>query len=540
MAVLRELITVLGFDVDSAEAAQANKVFDGLKKGALAVVAGATAAAAGLGVLINQTVHAGDAAAKAGKRLGITAEEVQELSFAAERSGVPVESLSAGLRSIQRRAAEAAQGNKEFAKGFQKLGVNIKDSNGKLKPTVQLFSEVAEGFKGITNEGDRTAIAMRVAGIGGAALLPLFLEGAEGVAALRARAHDLGFVINNETAAATERLADNFADLRLVFTGLGRRLASNFLPLVEDLTNKTLEWFIANRELVDKGIKSLVSVIQVAVNLLFGFVRVISENKRFILILAAVITTALIPSLLALAKTYGLVSLAALKAALIAAAPFILIIGLAVLIALVIEDVFAFVSGSESAIGNLFEAFTREAQKPGAHWMVKALAFILTTIKEAIEAVDFFFKSFFEEAEQLGGITEALKEVFSTAIDFWKDAIVSFAQFMFDTVVGALKKIPLLDVARLLSNPTGFIASRAAGALASSFGGGPSASPPSGGGGGSNTQIGVGPRSVSVSVDASSTTDPQAVADATARKVGQILEDDRRETLRTLSTQVSR
>jgi len=534
MAVLRELVTVLGFDVDKAEAAAADKVFSGLAKGALAVVAAATAAATALGVVIAKTISAGDKAAKTGKRLGISAEEVQEFAFAAERSAVPVEDMNNALKFLQRGAFEARKGNKELSASFARLGVKVTDSNGKIKPTTQLFSEVAEGFTGITDEADRTAIAMQVAGRSGSNLLPLFLEGAKGVEALRQRARDLGFILDNDTAAASERITDNFTDLGLLFTGVGRRIATRFLPMIEKTTDELIAFFVANRDLIDRGIGALVTSITSLVGTLVSLARWLSENRRFILILAGVITAALIPALLGLARAYGMVALSALKAAVVAAAPFLLVIGLAVLIALVIEDVFVFVSGGESAIGNLFDAFTREAQKPGAHWMVKTLAFILTTIKEAIEAVSFFFDEFFKEALELGGITEALKSVFSTAVAFWKGQIKSFAAFMFREVVGALRSLPLAD--KIL--PMQFAALQGAGAALGA--GGPSVAPAGVSATGNSTQIGVGPRQVQVSVDARSTTDPQAVADATAKKVGQILEDDRRETVRVLGPQVLR
>lgn len=531
MTVLRELITVLGFDVDEAEAAQANKVFDGLKKGALAVVGLTTAATVALGALISETVAAGDEAAKTGKRLGISAEEVQELGFAAERSGVPVAQLNVGIRSLQRRAAEARRGQKEFAQGFARLGVSVTDANGKLKPTVDLFLEVADGFTKIQDEGERTALAMRVAGDGGAALLPLFLEGAEGIDALRRRARVLGFVLDNETAAAAERLADNFTDLRLIATGVGRRLASQFLPLVEKITDRTIDWFIANRELIDRGIGEVVSLIESGIDALVRFAQIIEENRRFLLILAAVLTAAVLPALLKVAAGYALVALAAIKAALVAAAPFLLVIALATLIALVIEDVFVFVSGGESAIGNFFEAFQREAMKPNAHWTVRVLFFLIKTVKEAIEAVDLFFEGFFEDALRLGGITEALKNMFSVAVDFWKDLVLDFGAFLGRKMAEFLGDIPIPSFIARFAGPQGPLGPLTPGSS-------PRTQPPRPPGGG--PQIAIGPRQLAVQVDAGGATDPQAIADMTAEKVGQILEDDRRETARQIEGQVSR
>ena len=443
MPVLRELITVLGFDVDDAEAKKAEKLFDGLEKGAIAVVVAVGGIVIALEEMVRETITAGKSAKATSKELGITAEEVQELGFAATRSNVSVNSLNSGIRSLERRSADARRGNKSLLEGFGRLGVKVTDANGKLKPVVQLFGEIADGFTKIKSEGDRASLAMTVAGDGGRSLLPLFLKGSKGIDTLRRRARVLGFVLENETVDAIDKVGASITDLGLLLRGLTRRIAVGLLPMVERLTNRTVDWFIANRELIDRGIKRLVEAVEGAIDAGARFIRLIEKQRIFLTILAGVLLVTLLPALLAVAGGYALVALAAIKAALVVAAPFIAIIAFAVLVALVIEDIFVFVSGGESAIGNLFDAFQKEAQKPGAHWLVRALFFIIKTIKDAIEAVDLFFKGFFEDALRLGGITEALKEAFSTAIDFWKDLVIEFGKFLGKKLAEFIGDIPI-------------------------------------------------------------------------------------------------
>lgn len=532
MPVLRELITVLGFDVDDAGAAQAEKLFDGLKKGALAIVGAAGAGALAIGAIVHETVRGAEETNKWAKALGVTTQELEQLNFAAERAGAQEEDLSDFLKELAIRSNDAIGGSKDMAAAFAQLGVRLTDARGKVRPVVDLFGDVAEGISKTQNAASRTFLADTLGSDAGTRLLPLLIKGRDGIRDLRLEAESLGFVLDQNTIETSQRVARQWQVLGKITLGLRRQIASKLLPTVGDLTGRLIDWLVANRELIGQGINKLVLILQKSIDLIFKLGRLISDNRRFILLLAGVLTASLIPALFLLAKAYGLVGLAALRTALVAAAPFLFVIALAVLIALVIEDVFIFVKGGESAIGNFFDAFAREAMKPDAHWVVQTLFTIIKATKEAIEAVDLFFSGFFEQASELGGITEALKDMFSTAVAFWRRQVIEFGKFLLAKIDGFLRDVKVPDFLVRLAGPASPLIRNLGGP------GVPPAAPSAGAGG--STQIGIGPRSVEVKVDASSTTDPQAVADATAKKVGQILEDDRRETARVLAPQVSR
>ena len=236
MTVVRELITRLGFRTDKAGIRSAEQGFAALKKAAFGVSAAAAAVGAGLAVITAKAIESGDEVAKAAKKIGIGAEALQELRFAADRAGVAEAELNVGLRSLQRRAAEAAAGNKEFAKGFATLGVRVTDANGKIKPTEQLLAEVADGMGTLSTQAQRTAAAMRVAGDSGFQLNNLFNQGSEGIEALRKRARSLGFVLNEEMTKELEEAQDALTDMRRVAGGLTSRIGVALLPVVKALS----------------------------------------------------------------------------------------------------------------------------------------------------------------------------------------------------------------------------------------------------------------------------------------------------------------
>ena len=64
---------------------------------------------------------------------------------------------------------------------------------------------VADALNKVKNEAARTAIVMEIFGKGGAKLLPLMSEGAEGINKLTARARELGIVFSAQDAEAATK-----------------------------------------------------------------------------------------------------------------------------------------------------------------------------------------------------------------------------------------------------------------------------------------------------------------------------------------------
>lgn len=438
--LIRSLVTRLGFDLDETGAKAAEKQFSGLIQGAASLVALVTAAGAAIVAMVKSASDLGDRAAKTGTKLGITAEEVQELSYAADNAGVEFGQLAAGLKHMQRNADEAKRGSKEAAAGFGLVGVRVRDASGAVKPTITLFQEVADKIKDVQDPARRTAIAMRIFGKSGQELIPLLNEGAAGIEAMRRRAHLLGAVMDNQTAAAAEDLDDAFTDLGLIVKGVGLQFAIAFMPTVKEV----IDLLVQNDDLIKRIVKTVGKWTKAIASLLSGLLKLgkfYDEHHVFLKTFAVTTLTLLIFKYRALGFAAVKAAAAATLAWIKAAAPLLAILAIAALIALAVEDVYYFVTGGQSAIGNLRNAFLEEARKPNAHWIVKTIAAIIDAIGSAIEAVDFFFKGFFEEAGEIGGIGNALIENLKYAIKWWANAVLGLGKSLVDTLINAFKEV---------------------------------------------------------------------------------------------------
>src|SRR5690606_40000884 len=66
------------------------------------------------------------------RQTGMSAEAVQRLGYVARQTGADTATLESGLRSLARRADEAARGNTQFLRGFERLGLTQEQVRAQL------------------------------------------------------------------------------------------------------------------------------------------------------------------------------------------------------------------------------------------------------------------------------------------------------------------------------------------------------------------------------------------------------------------------
>jgi len=216
--------------------------------GAAAVIA-ATAVAVDL---VTSFAEAGDEIAKTSRQIGVASDDLQELRFAAERSGVSNASLEKSLKLMQVGLFDAqTKGVGPFQEGLDALGISV-DELDTLGPREQL-GLFADALNNVDNEQKRTAISAKLFGTrAGIELKTLLQEGSEGIDALADRARVLGGVLGEDALVSAEQLSDSFTDLSTLATGLGNRLGTGLAPLVTDVTNRFTNWIAENQEFIDQ------------------------------------------------------------------------------------------------------------------------------------------------------------------------------------------------------------------------------------------------------------------------------------------------
>lgn len=231
---------------------QLGKIGALLNKGIVAAGVGIAAAAGAITVALKSTINEADDLGKTAQKIGIPVEELSKLKYAAELADVSMEALSTAVGKLSKNMADVAGGAiNDASKTFAALGISVKNSDGTLKSSSQVLTEISSKFAGMEDGAGKTAIAMTLLGKSGKELIPLLNEGASGLEAMMREAEQLGIVIDGKTAKAAEGFNDNLTRLHAAFNGLIVQVASALLPQLVDLTDRFVE-MVKNGNLVSK------------------------------------------------------------------------------------------------------------------------------------------------------------------------------------------------------------------------------------------------------------------------------------------------
>lgn len=141
------------------------------------------------------------------ERVGLSAEQFQELGYAVVATGGAVESAGSFLDRFNRLSSEAAQGQGALAQVFKANGVAIRDNSGNLLPVYNLLLKYADLVKGAANAQDKMNLAFIAGGRGAGPELVRALEGgAAGLKAFADQAHAAGAVIDDDLVKRAEQV----------------------------------------------------------------------------------------------------------------------------------------------------------------------------------------------------------------------------------------------------------------------------------------------------------------------------------------------
>ncbi|MCU1285937.1 MAG: hypothetical protein JWO13_2287 [Acidobacteriales bacterium] len=174
--------------------------------------------------------------AKMAQRTGVNVEQLSELAYAANLSGVGVDVLEKGIKKLQNTLAGAAEGNTKAIASLKAVGVNARDAQGHVIGAADALELIAQKFAATKDGTEKAALAMQIFGARtGTQLIPLLDKGKDGIAELREEAHRLGVVLTEEDAEAAEHLEQNMKRLQAVAQGLTQHFLTGLTPELNKL-----------------------------------------------------------------------------------------------------------------------------------------------------------------------------------------------------------------------------------------------------------------------------------------------------------------
>ena len=224
----------------------------------VAATALAATAAAAVGVatalvgVTGEVAEYGDNIDKTSQKLGMSAEAYQEWDAVLRHSGTSMDAARGSMRALTRAAQS---GNEAFAE----LGITQEQLASMSQE--ELFELTITRLQNVTDESERSRLAMELLGRGSMELGALLNTSSEETQAMRDRVHELGGVMSDDAVKAAARYQDSLQDMQAALGGLKRNLVSEFLPGMATVMDGLANIFSGDSsgaELVSQGIDDIV------------------------------------------------------------------------------------------------------------------------------------------------------------------------------------------------------------------------------------------------------------------------------------------
>lgn len=174
------------------------------------------------------------------KVYGIGTKELQKYKTAADLVDVSVETIAKSHVKLEKSMYSAKDGSGKMAEAFDALGINIKNADGTLRSSDDVWQDTIKALGKMENETERDAVAMQLMGKSASELNPLIEDGGETYArvAETMSKYNLDFV-DQETLDKANQFNDQLDTMKAIgsvaLQSVGSQLAAVLVPALEKM-----------------------------------------------------------------------------------------------------------------------------------------------------------------------------------------------------------------------------------------------------------------------------------------------------------------
>ncbi|MGL5397821.1 MAG: hypothetical protein ACRDBQ_21465 [Shewanella sp.] len=408
--IVDRLLAYFGVDVDEKSFKDAQGELQELEGQMMGIITAAGAMGAAIGAaafaMVTDFANTADATNKLGRRIGTTAETLQEYDYVAERSGVTTDLMRNSLEKLQGKVSDAANGNKDMTATLKELGLEAKAFAA--MPLGDQMEAIAKGFQGLKSDGDRTRLAMKLFEEEGRGMVTVFEGGADAIAKMRAEARGFG-VYSTEDAAMAEEFNDRLLDAQMSLGSIKKLVAVELLPVMTEMLVSFRDFFLENKEWIKSGIVVAFNSLTFAVKGLVVALGLLALNRIGAGIMFA--TTA-IRTMTAAMTTARVAALALAASQVVMAFAIPAAIGAAVAAAvLIVEDIISYFRGEKSVTAVIVEEWSKAWDSADA------------SVKSAVKSMKASLSKFFSDLIPIQDIENAWTSVKDASLRIWQQMI---------------------------------------------------------------------------------------------------------------------
>jgi len=326
--------TAAGFDKLTANMGKAQSAAQKLSKIALGLVATLGAAATAFAIT-------GSELDKTSQKFKITAEELQLQRNLFQKATGSADNYDATMMQLNKVMTQIAKGSgKAFSEVLDKLGVSTTDSEGKQKSLAEVYYEVMDALRQVTDENEQAMLANILFGSSGMYVAEVAqLNNAE-ISEYNANLLENGLV-TSEAAAKAREVSDAMDGVKRQLQAASAELMVALMPLILELIDIAQQTIIPILTTIARWFAGMSPEQQ---KFIFFLLMLIIFLPKIIAIVTAIIG---VVKALTVAKTASAVASGALSAASAPLQPIIMAVAAAVLILVLL---FAMLAGKSKDV----------------------------------------------------------------------------------------------------------------------------------------------------------------------------------------------
>lgn len=214
----------------------AKKVMRDLRQLGLAV----GGVAVGMGAMLARSISVADQLGKTAEIAGVTAEELQSLRFAAERSGASAGTMDSALKVLTKRMGEAKLGTGSLVTFLKRYDETLLEALVNTNDTREALGLIAEAMRNAENATDRNALAAAAFSRGLGFDMVLALKGGEeALAEFDKQARASGGYLSEQMTKDAARAQDAIDNLKRTVSTTAIAFGAQFADEIADVA----DWF---------------------------------------------------------------------------------------------------------------------------------------------------------------------------------------------------------------------------------------------------------------------------------------------------------
>lgn len=182
---------------------------------------------------MKESAQAGDEIDKMSQKLGLSYEGYQKWSFVLSQSGLEINNLQAGMKSMTNQIDKAINNVPESTALFEKLNISVSDLKNSTRE--EIFEKIISSMQSMEDGVDRAALANKLFGRSGQELTPLLNETAQATEELKEKALETGMVMSDDAVNASVEYTDAMDVLNTSLETTKDSLIAGCLPAITDI-----------------------------------------------------------------------------------------------------------------------------------------------------------------------------------------------------------------------------------------------------------------------------------------------------------------